>query len=81
MIYFILIALASLIYAGTWMMVAPSRALIVVKSFSTTLSRFDGTSELLGIHTIRESTQVRAAFRLLGLALIVLSVNRLIELA
>ena len=81
MIYFMLIALASLIYAGTWMIVAPSRALTVVKSFSITLSRFEGTSELPGIHTIRESTQVRAAFRLLGLALIVLSVNRLIELA
>ena len=80
MIYFMLIALASLIYAGTWMIVAPSRALIV-KSFSITLSRFEGTSELPGIHTIRESTQVRVAFRLLGLALIVLSVNRLIELA
>jgi hypothetical protein len=81
MIYFMLIALASLIYAGTWMMVAPSRALKAVKSFSITLSRFDGTSELPGIHMICESTQVRAAFRLLGLVLIVLSVNRLIELA
>ena len=81
MIYFMLIALASLIYAGTWMIVAPSRALTVVKNFSITLSRFEGTSELPGIHTIRESTQVRAAFRLLGLALIVLSVNRLIQLA
>ena len=81
MIYFMLIALASLIYGGTWMIVAPSRALMVVKSLSITLSRFEGTSELPGIHTIRESTQVRVAFRLLGLALIVLSVNRLIELA
>ena len=81
MIYFMLIALASLIYAGTWMIVAPSRALTVVKNFSITLSRFEGTSELPGIHTIRESRQVRAAFRLLGLALIVLSVNRLIDLA
>jgi len=81
MIYFMLIALASLIYAGTWMIVAPSRALTAVKSFSNTLSRFEGTSELPGIHTIRESAQVRVAFRLLGLALIVLSVNRLIELA
>ena len=81
MIYFMLIALASLIYAGTWMIVAPSRALTVLKSFSFTLSRFEGTSELPGLHTIRESTQVRVAFRLLGLALIALSVNRLIELA
>jgi hypothetical protein len=81
MIYFMLIALASLIYAGTWMIVAPSRALRAVKSFSITLSRFEGTSDLPGIHTIHESTQVRVAFRLLGLALIVLSVNRLIELA
>ena len=81
MIYFMLIALASLIYAGTWMIAAPSKALMVVKSFSITLSRFEGTSGLPGIHTIRESTQVRVAFRLLGLALIVLSVNRLIELA
>ncbi len=81
MIYFMLIALASLIYAGTWMIAAPSRALAVAKSISITLSRFEGTSELPGIHTIRESTQVRAAFRLLGLALIVLSVNRLIQLA
>jgi len=81
MTYFMLIALASLIYAGIWMMVAPSRALIVVKSFSATLSQFEGTSELPGIHTIQESTQVRVAFRLLGLALIGLSVNRLIELA
>jgi hypothetical protein len=81
MIYFMLIALASLIYAGTWMILAPSRALMAVRSFSITLSRFEGTSELPGIHTIRESTQVRVAFRLLGLALIVLSVNRLIELA
>ena len=81
MIYLMLIALASLIYAGTWMIVAPSRTLMVVKSFSITLSRFDGTSELPGIHMIRESTQALVAFRLLGLALIVLSVNRLIELA
>ena len=81
MIYFMLIALASLIYAGTWMIVAPSRTLMVVKGFSITLSRFEGTSELPGIHTIRESTQVLVALRLLGLALIVLSVNRLIELA
>ena len=76
-----LIALGSLIYAGTWMIVAPSRALMAVKSFSITLSRFEGTNELPGIHTIRESMQVRVAFRLLGLALIVLSVNRLIEFA
>jgi len=81
MIYFMLFALATLIYAGTWMIAAPSKALMVVKSFSITLSRFEGTSDLPGIHTIRESTQVRVAFRLLGLALIVLSVNRLIELA
>ena len=81
MIYFMLIALASLIYAGTWMIAAPSRALMVVKSLSITISRFEGTSELPGIHTIRESTQVCVAFRLLGLALIVLSVNRLIEIA
>jgi len=81
MIYFMLMALASLIYAGTWMIVAPSRALLVAKSFSYTLSRFEGTSELPGIHTIRESPQVRLAFRLLGLALIVLSVHRLIDLA
>jgi hypothetical protein len=54
---------------------------MVVKSFSITLSRFEGTSELPGLHTIRESTQVRVAFRLLGLALIVLCVKRLIELA
>jgi len=81
MIYFMLIVLASLIYAGTWMIVAPSRALMVAKSFSITLSRFEGTSELPGIHTIRESTRVRMAFRFLRLALIVLSVNRLIELA
>jgi hypothetical protein len=70
MIYFMLIALASLIYAGTWMIVAPSRALVAAKGFSTTLSRFEGTSELPGIHTIRESTQVRVAFRLLGLRLL-----------
>ena len=81
MIYFMLIALASLIYAGTWMVVAPSKALVVVKSFSIRLSRFDSTNELLGIDTISESAQVRRAFRFLGLALIVLSVSRLIELA
>ena len=81
MIYLMLIVLASMIYAGTWMIVAPSRALMVAKSFSITVSRFEGTSHLPGIHTIRESTQVRVAFRLLGLALIALSVNRLIELA
>jgi len=81
MIYFMLIALASLIYAGTWMVVAPSKALVVVKSFSVRLSRFDSTSELLGIDRISESAQVRRAFRFLGLALIVLSVIRLIELA
>ena len=81
MIYFMLIALASLIYAGTWMVVAPSKALVVVKSFSIRLSRFDSTNELLGIDTISESAQVRRALRFLGLALIVLSVIRLIELA
>ena len=81
MIYFMLIALASLIYAGTWMVVAPSKALVVVKSFSIRLSRFDSTSELLGIDRISESAQVRRAFRFLGLSLIVLSVIRLIELA
>ena len=81
MIYLMLIALASLIYAGTWMMLAPSKALMVVKNFSMTVSRFEGTSELPGLHSIHESSQVRTAFRLLGLALIVLNVNRLIELA
>jgi len=81
MIYFMLIALGSLIYAGTWMIVAPSRALMAAKSVSIALSRFEGTSELPGIHTICKSTQVRVAFRLRGLALIVVSVNRLSELA
>ena len=81
MIYLMLIALASLIYAGAWMMVAPSTALIAMKNISITVSGFDGTSELPGIHTIRESPQVRLALRLLGVVLIMLSINRLISLA
>jgi hypothetical protein len=62
MIYFMLIGLASLIYAGTWMIVAPSRALMVVKSFSNTLSRFEGTSDLPGIlyHVRRYDTRTSA---------------------
>jgi hypothetical protein len=76
-----LIALTSLIYAGTWMVVAPSKALVTIKSVSISLSRFDGTSEWPGLGEIRESAGVRVAFRLLGLALIALSVIRVIDLA
>jgi hypothetical protein len=80
MSYLMLMALATLIYAGAWMAAAPSKALSAVKVFSTQVNRFDTTTQLPGIEEIPESTSVLLAFRFLGLGLILLSLIRLIEL-
>jgi hypothetical protein len=80
MIFLLLIALATLIYAGGWMFAAPSKALTAVNRVSTEISRFDRTTMWLGMEPMRESTALRVAFRFVGLALILLSVIRLTEL-
>jgi hypothetical protein len=80
MIYMILVALATLIYAGAWMFAAPSKALMAVNRVSNEISRFDRTTLSLGMEPVRESTPMRLAFRFVGLALILLSVIRLTEL-
>ena len=81
MIYLILIALATLIYAGAWMFAAPSKALTAVNRVSNELSRYDRTTQWVGMEPVRESTLVRVAFRFAGLGLILLSVIRLTEIA
>lgn len=80
MVYFLLIALATLIYAGAWMFAAPSRALTAVNRVSSELSRYDRTTMWVGMEPVRESTVIRVAFRFAGLALILLSVIRLTEI-
>jgi hypothetical protein len=80
MVYITLTALATLIYAGAWMLWAPSRALMAVNRVSNEISRFDRTTLSLGMEPVRESTAVRVAFRFAGLALILLSVIRLAEI-
>jgi hypothetical protein len=81
MIYLMLIALATLIYAGAWMFAAPSKALMAVNRISNEISRFDRTALSLGMEPVPESTAIRVAFRFAGLALILLSVVRLTEIA
>ena len=81
MIYLLLIALATLIYAGAWMFAAPSKALTAVNRVSNELSRYDRTTQWVGMEPVRESTLVRVAFRFAGLGLILLSVIRLTEIA
>jgi hypothetical protein len=81
MIYFMLIALATLIYAGAWMVAAPSKALSAVKTVSTEINRLDRTALWFRLEPMRESAPVRVAFRFAGLALILLSVMRLTEIA
>ena len=80
MSYLLLIALATLIYAGVWMFAAPSKALMAVNRVSNEISRFDRTTMWLGMVPMRESTPVRLAFRFAGLALILLSVMRLTQI-
>jgi hypothetical protein len=80
MIYLTLIALATLIYAGAWMCVAPSKALTAVNRISNEISRFDQTTLSFGMEPMRESAAIRVAFRFAGLALIFLSVIRLIQI-
>jgi hypothetical protein len=80
MIYLLLIALATLIYAGAWMFAAPSKALIVVNRVSNELSKFDRNTLWPGMEPMRESGLIRVAFRFVGLALILLSVIRLTEI-
>lgn len=77
----LLIALASLIYAGGWMFAAPSKALSVVNRVSSQVQRFDTNIFWRGLEPMRESGPVRVAFRFLGLALILLSLMRLREIA
>jgi hypothetical protein len=81
MSFLMLVALATLIYAGVWMAAAPSRALVALKTFSDRIRQFDGVIQVPGVEAIQESTPVRTALRFLGLALILLSVIRLTELA
>jgi hypothetical protein len=80
MIYVILIALATLIYAGAWMFAAPSKALTVVNKVSNEVGRFDHNVFWQGMEPLRESGAVRVAFRFAGLALILLSLMRLKEI-
>jgi len=80
MIYLLLTALATLIYAGAWMAAAPSRALIVVNRVSTEVGRLDRNLFLQGPQALPESGPVRVAFRFVGLALILLSLLRLKEM-
>jgi hypothetical protein len=80
MIYLILVALATLIYAGAWMAAAPSKALTVVNKVSNEVGRFDRNIFWQGSVPLRESGAVRVAFRFMGLALILLSVMRLKEI-
>jgi hypothetical protein len=81
MIYLILIALATLIYGGAWMLAAPSKALMAMNRVSNEISRFDQTTLSLGMEPMRESTAIRVAFRFAGLALILLSVIRLTQIS
>jgi hypothetical protein len=80
MIYMILVALATLIYAGAWMAAAPSKALTVVNKVSNEVGRLDRNVFLPRAEPLRESGAVRVAFRFLGLALILLSLMRLREI-
>jgi hypothetical protein len=80
MIYPMLIALATLIYAGAWMFASPSKALTAVNRVANEISRFDRTTMWLGVQSIRESATVRVAFRFAGLGLILLCVIRLTEI-
>jgi hypothetical protein len=80
MIYLVLIALATLIYAGAWMFAAPSKALTVVNKVSSEVSRFDRQTVWPPMEPMRESGPIRVAFRFVGLALILLSVIRLTEI-
>lgn len=77
----LLIALASLIYAGAWMFAAPSRALSVINRVSSLVQRFDTNIFWRGPGPMRESGPLRVAFRFVGLALILLSLVRLREIA
>jgi hypothetical protein len=81
MIYLMLMALATLIYAGAWMFAAPSKALTAVNRVSSEINRFDRTTLWFGTEPMRESTPVRIAFRFVGLGLILLSVIRLTQIA
>jgi hypothetical protein len=81
MVYLILIALATLIYAGAWMFAAPSKALTAVNRVSTEINRYDRTTLWLEMEPVRESTAIRVAIRFAGLALILFSVIRLTEIA
>jgi hypothetical protein len=81
MIYLMLVALATLIYAGAWMFAAPSKALTAVNRVSNEINRFDRTTLWVGMEPMRESTPVRIAFRFVGLGLILLSVIRLTQIA
>jgi hypothetical protein len=80
MIYLLLVALATLIYAGAWMFAAPSKALTAVNRVSNEISRFDRTTMWLGMEPMPESTPIRVAFRFAGLILILLSLIRLTQL-
>ena len=81
MIYLLLIALATLIYAGAWMFAAPSKALTAVNRVSNEINRYDRTTMWIRTEPVRESILVRLAFRFTGLGLILLSVIRLTEIA
>jgi hypothetical protein len=75
-----LIALATLIYAGVWMFAAPSKALLVVNRVSTEVRRMDRNIFWQGPEPLRESAPIRAAFRFVGLALVLLSLLRLSQI-
>jgi hypothetical protein len=76
----LLVALATLIYAGAWMFAAPSKALIAVNRVSNEINRYDRTTMWVGMEPMRESAVQRIVFRFLGLGLILLSVIRLTQI-
>lgn len=81
MTYLTLIALATLIYAGAWMVAAPSKALTAVKRVSNEIGRFDRATLWPGWEPLPESVPVRVAFRFAGLVLILLSLIRLTQIS
>jgi hypothetical protein len=80
MTYLTLAALATLIYAGLWMVTAPSKALMTINRVSNEIGRFDRQTMWPGMAPMRESVPIRVAFRFVGLGLILLSVMRLAQI-
>jgi hypothetical protein len=80
MVFLLLVALATIVYAGAWMIAAPAKTLHRLKLVSTGINRFESSNMFPTVDQIRESPVVLTAFRVAGFTLIVLSVIRLTEL-